>query len=117
MTDPDHAAYNSRPCRRECNLCDGRALHGRAILLDALSCTSLASVPGNYINQIEQAISDAHTDPDHFMDTLFFCYGGSNGDIKVKKDCGPGKCHDSGNGQSDYCVSGLRFALVEQYAE
>ncbi|KAF7364941.1 Maltose permease [Mycena venus] len=72
---------------------------------------------GNYINQIERAIADAHTDPEHFMDTLFHCMFSNDGEIKVQKDCGPGKCHDSGAGKSDYCVSGMRFALVEQYAE
>ncbi|KAJ7791215.1 hypothetical protein B0H14DRAFT_3500760 [Mycena olivaceomarginata] len=72
---------------------------------------------GNYINQIEAAIKRAKTNPDHMMDTLFHCYGGDDGEISVVKDCGQGRCHDSGAGKSDYCASSARFKLVEQYAE
>ncbi|KAJ7806802.1 hypothetical protein B0H14DRAFT_2324139, partial [Mycena olivaceomarginata] len=58
---------------------------------------------GNYADQIEKAIQKAHTDPAHMFDTLFYCIGGSNGDIEVIKDCAPGRCVDSGSGKSDIC--------------
>jgi hypothetical protein len=49
------------------------------------------------------------------MDRLFFCYGGSNGDIGKAKDCGNNRCNDAGTGKSDSCVARLRFGLVNQY--
>ncbi|KAJ7367283.1 hypothetical protein DFH08DRAFT_1072575 [Mycena albidolilacea] len=72
---------------------------------------------GNYINQIEKAIHNAGTNPDHMMDTLFYCFGGDDGAIDVLKDCGPGRCHDAGAGKDDYCTSSAKFKLVEQYVE
>ncbi|KAJ7354078.1 hypothetical protein DFH08DRAFT_984327 [Mycena albidolilacea] len=71
----------------------------------------------NYSNQIEAAIKQARTNPDHMMDTLFHCYRGDDGEISVMKDCGQGQCHDSGAGKSDYCASSATFKWVEQYTE
>ncbi|KAJ7855569.1 hypothetical protein B0H13DRAFT_2079557 [Mycena leptocephala] len=67
---------------------------------------------GNYADQIERAIQKAHTDPAHMFDTLFYCIGGSNGDIEVIKDCAPGRCVDSGSGKSDVCLAASRIHLV-----
>ncbi|KAJ7354075.1 hypothetical protein DFH08DRAFT_669665, partial [Mycena albidolilacea] len=56
----------------------------------------LSSGTGNYINQIEKATHNAGTNPDHMMDTVFYCFGGDDGAINVEKDCGPRRCHDAG---------------------
>ncbi|KAJ7816475.1 hypothetical protein B0H13DRAFT_1486968, partial [Mycena leptocephala] len=58
---------------------------------------------GNYADQIEAAVRKAHTKPGHMLDTLFYCLGGSNGDIEVIKDCAPGRCVDAGSDKSDLC--------------
>jgi hypothetical protein len=69
-------------------------------------------VPGKYSDQIEAAIQKAHTNSNHLLDTLYYCLGGSNGDIEVIKDCGPGRGADAGSGKSDICLPASRIHLV-----
>jgi hypothetical protein len=69
-------------------------------------------VPGKYSDQIEAAIQKAHTNPNHLLDTLFYCIGRSNGDIEVIKDCGPGRCADAGSGKSDICLPASQIHLI-----
>ncbi|KAJ6527067.1 hypothetical protein B0H19DRAFT_1084119 [Mycena capillaripes] len=67
---------------------------------------------GNYADQIEAAVCKAHTNPGHMLDTLFYCIGGSNGDIEVIKDCAPGRCVDAGSDKSDICLASSRIHLI-----
>lgn len=58
---------------------------------------------GNYAPQINQALSLAHqTKPEDQHKALFFCEGGSNGNIVFTTSCASG-CMDGGAGKDDYC--------------
>ncbi|KAF7364923.1 Maltose permease [Mycena venus] len=67
---------------------------------------------GKYAPQTEEAVQKAGTNPAHMLDTLFYCVGGKNGDIEVIKDCGSGRCADSGPGKSDICLPTSRIHLI-----
>ncbi|KAJ7261216.1 hypothetical protein C8J57DRAFT_972888, partial [Mycena rebaudengoi] len=58
---------------------------------------------GNYIEQMDAAVKKARIDPNHVLDTLYHCVGGTNGDIRVIKDRGAGACIDGGEGNNDRC--------------
>ncbi|KAJ7852603.1 hypothetical protein B0H13DRAFT_1904505 [Mycena leptocephala] len=63
------------------------------------------------------AVRKAHTKPGHMLDTLFYCLGGSNGDIEVIKDCAPGRCVDAGSDKSDLCLASSRIHLIVDMEE
>jgi uncharacterized protein (DUF2147 family) len=69
------------------------------------------------VDQIMDAIEEAQSNPAHMLDTLFFCAGGPNGDIRVIKDCGNSLCADAGPGKSDMCVAASRIHLTLEVAE
>ncbi|KAJ4413853.1 hypothetical protein N0V85_003396 [Neurospora sp. IMI 360204] len=59
---------------------------------------------GNYYDQIVAALKakGQPTDDAHIHDSLFYCTGGSNGEITYQAFCGGG-CKDGGSGKSDHC--------------
>jgi hypothetical protein len=67
--------------------------------------------PGNYNDQVLQALTDKGqpTDQKHIDDALFYCKGGSNGDIEFQMFCGEERCIDGGHGESDYCKRSVLF--------
>ncbi|KAJ7261113.1 hypothetical protein C8J57DRAFT_1719866 [Mycena rebaudengoi] len=72
---------------------------------------------GNYIEQMDAAVKKAKIDPNHVLDTLYYRVGGTNGDIRVIKDCGAGACIDGGEGNSDRCAAASRIHLIFQAEE
>ncbi|KAF2668156.1 hypothetical protein BT63DRAFT_425472 [Microthyrium microscopicum] len=69
-----------------------------------LYCGQVLLRIGNYFNQINDALraSGQPTDQGHINNGLFYCTGGSNGEIKFQTYCGGG-CVDGGGGNSDHC--------------
>lgn len=59
---------------------------------------------GNYYSQIMDALQGAgySTDRAHVENTLFYCVGGKNGDIRVIEYCN--QCEDGGPGRNDFCA-------------
>lgn len=71
----------------------------------------LQNAIGNYAAQINQALALAHqTNPQDADKALFFCEGGSNGNIVFTTSCANG-CEDGGAGNTDYCAA-WAFVLV-----
>ncbi|KAJ7261163.1 hypothetical protein C8J57DRAFT_969499, partial [Mycena rebaudengoi] len=64
--------------------------------------TRLLRIGENYIEQMDAAVKKARIDPNHVLDTLYYCVGGTNGDIRVINDCGADACIDGGE-NSDRC--------------
>ncbi|KAK4672826.1 hypothetical protein QC763_106440 [Podospora pseudopauciseta] len=58
---------------------------------------------GNYYNQIIEALkkADKSTSSAYVNHSLFYCTGGSNGNIKYQAKCS--SCVDGGDGKSDHC--------------
>ncbi|KIM92728.1 hypothetical protein OIDMADRAFT_21671 [Oidiodendron maius Zn] len=68
-------------------------------------CSSSLLKKGNYAAQINQALILAHqTNPEDADKALFFCEGGSNGNIVFTTPCAHG-CLDGGAGNTDYCAA------------
>lgn len=60
---------------------------------------------GNYEAQINEALSIAkQTNPQDTDKALFFCEGGSNGNIVFTTSCANG-CVDGGSGNDDFCAA------------
>ncbi|CRL30891.1 unnamed protein product [Penicillium camemberti] len=59
---------------------------------------------GDYHQQILQAVDDYGKNPANwnYDNFLYHCEGGSNGDIKITKEC-PKGCVDGGAGNDDQC--------------
>lgn len=59
---------------------------------------------GNYLPQILDELERVGlpTDRAHIYNTIFFCAGGSNGDIRYYTFCDRG-CRDGGSGHDDFC--------------
>ncbi|KAJ7896257.1 hypothetical protein B0H14DRAFT_2211325, partial [Mycena olivaceomarginata] len=71
-------------CKKGLSYCGRGLLHkDERCQMNQDSDTCLRVLPGNYADQIERAIQKAHSNPAHIPDTLFYCIGGSDGDIEV----------------------------------
>ncbi|EGX88666.1 hypothetical protein CCM_08711 [Cordyceps militaris CM01] len=59
---------------------------------------------GNYLPQILDELSRVSSpiDKAHIYNTIFYCAGGSNGDIRYVTFCDRG-CRDGGSGHDDFC--------------
>ncbi|KAH6995007.1 hypothetical protein EDB80DRAFT_155551 [Ilyonectria destructans] len=66
-------------------------------------CGSTLQRRGNYYQQIHDALEESGqvADEAHVNDSLFYCSGGSNGDIVYQTYCDG--CQDGGDGNNDYC--------------
>ncbi|RSL58092.1 hypothetical protein CEP53_006250 [Fusarium sp. AF-6] len=67
-------------------------------------CGSTLLNIGDYSNQITQALKDAGQSADftRAQNSLFYCEGGKNGDIRYTRLC-TGGCKDHGDDKSDTC--------------
>ncbi|KAF4970303.1 hypothetical protein FSARC_2623 [Fusarium sarcochroum] len=66
---------------------------------------------GNYYDQIDKELlkNGQKSETNHILNSLFYCKGGSKGDIEFKKYCGK-SCADGGDGHSDTCEAPKRMA-------
>lgn len=64
---------------------------------------SKTNSPGNYFNQIDDALraNGQPVDTNHVNFSFFYCLGGDNGEIEYQKYCP--NCHDGGSDNSDTC--------------
>ena len=70
---------------------------------------------GKYEDQVMEALSDfGYPSPTHTqkMNALFYCIGGSNGDIVAMTIC-PKVCVDGGWGNNDYCLDPTRIFVSQ----
>ncbi|RMZ72356.1 maltose permease [Pyrenophora seminiperda CCB06] len=68
-------------------------------------CGSTLLDIGDYSSQIYEALQAYGCESpsaSNYVNTLFFCVGGSDGDIIVKEICK--LCHDEGGGNNDRCL-------------
>ncbi|KAK0668323.1 hypothetical protein QBC41DRAFT_322121 [Cercophora samala] len=101
------AAVDAANCKTGLHYC-GYVLLRRGIVFPILyelgiprSCAD--SVAGDYYNQIIGALkkADKSTSSSYVNHSLFYCTGGTNGNIKYQAKCS--SCVDGGDGKSDHC--------------
>lgn len=103
------AAVDAANCKTGLHYC-GYVLLRRGIAFpillrypDSPGSTLTLSYLGNYYNQIIEALkkADKSTSSAYVNHSLFYCTGGSNGNIKYQAKCS--SCVDGGDGKSDHC--------------
>ncbi|KAK4177739.1 hypothetical protein QBC36DRAFT_326344 [Triangularia setosa] len=98
------AAVDAANCKTGLHYCGYVLLRrGNTHHLRIVQRSDADTVPGNYYNQIIDALkkADKSTSSAYVNHSLFYCTGGSNGNIKYQAKCS--NCVDGGDGNSDHC--------------